>query len=702
MSASGKINKALIDKLHSAILSDDVTGFYAILEKAPSLYGARFGRFPLESLLVLRSSRRILAAFAPRPAEPLPLPEYPEDYALFKKAAGRALRLYAGGKEVSAEEMRVITGEETALAAGGKLEKAYELSHGKRLKTDKSGSVIAPKSRAVTGDRRKILNIVIAFSALFLIVAAALTALSVTVFGDGSALAPVRAGSATMLLDAALDSDRHIELTDDITLELKEDPALNYTGVLNGNGHTVTLTGGYYGDFLAGASVTNLTVRYDGFRAEYAGKKRTIILEQDFTIDKADLSGVTLTSDLNGNGHTISVTGLSDDDGIFRGALFDETAGNISSLKLDFGQDAFSYTETSGLFTKLNTGSIIDVSFSFSGEVHEINEDEKIYFGLLVGENRGTVSSVTASFEVTGDSTFDGERSEADSFLAGVVGLNSGRLKGLVSGANSSFLTTTLDIAGLVGENLSGGLVADSVNRATLTTASSVFEWNPNAAGIAVVNRGNIENSYNYGALTADSSSEHAQPSGDDEVERGQATVGGIAASNYGVVSKCYNGGNLSSTTRGAIPTIGGSVGTDTAESRNTMITNCISDCTIKAVVEASLPVDHYFSLGGIAGVVSPQGNGGSSSLYSSFSLTVINVPGGINLSGGGIIGAISTQKGNVTLGSVGSADENLYLVDAGADTAVGLIDGQPVRYRGEATESQIRDKESFWYVEEK
>lgn len=82
--------------------------------------------------------------------------------------------------------------------------------------------------------------------------------------------------------------------------------------------------------------------------------------------------------------------------------------------------------------------------------------------------------------------------------------------------------------------------------------------------------------------------------------------------------------------------------------------------------------------------------------------MTVINVPGGINLSGGGIIGAISTQKGNVTLGSVGSADENLYLVDAGADTAVGLIDGQPVRYRGEATESQIRDKESFWYVEEK
>ena len=692
MSASGKINKALIDKLHSAILSDDVTGFYAILEKAPSLYGARFGRFPLESLLVLRSSRRILAAFAPRPAEPLPLPEYPEDYALFKKAAGRALRLYAGGKEVSAEEMRVITGEETALAAGGKLEKAYELSHGKRLKTDKSGSVIAPKSRAVTGDRRKILNIVIAFSALFLIVAAALTALSVTVFGDGSVLAPVRAGSATMLLDAALDSDRHIELTDDITLELKEDPALNYTGVLNGNGNIITVTGGYLGDpFCAatGATVRDLTVRYDGFSAYYSGGKRTVTLERDFTIVVDGTESVSLQSDLFGNGHTITVSGLADD-GIFAGAVFDEINGNVSDLKLDFGNAEFDYDSTTGLFARVNNAAISEVEFTFSGTLHENNSDSDTYFGLLIGENRGNITNVYAIFDISGDSDFDGKAEANNSYLGGIAGLNYGKIINCETALGSAAATVTLDVSGIVGENAFGGTVSGSVNRAAMTTSTAIKDWSPNAAGIALVNRGDIENCYNFGSLTADSDAVHEDSSA--AAERGSTVVGGIAASNYGIISHSYNGGDLSSATVGAIPTIGGIVGHDTADSRNTIISECISDALIAFDIAKAAPSERYYSVGGIVATVSPT-DGKSSTVTSCLSLN--------RFEGDAVgCGAVSNESGVVTIGNVNSDEENLYLEDAGAESAIGLLNQIPYAFGGAASYGTITDKENFWYVE--
>ena len=685
------------EALHKAAVSDDKQKFYAILEETPELYGAVYGRFPLESLAVMYGSRKILASFTPRAAEKTVLPEYPEDYARFRSAAGRALRLYAGGKEVAPDEMRVITGEETDLNAdGGRLEKTYELSHGKALKTDRRGAVISPKSRAVTGDRRKILNAVIAFAAVFLIAAAALTAVSATVLGDGSRLAPVRADSAEVLLNALDGSDRYVTIENDFEIALSEDPDLRFTGVLDGGGNIITVTGGFLGDpFCAatGATVRDLTVRYDGFSAYYSGGKRTVTLERDFTIAVDGTESVSLQSDLFGNGHTITVSGLADD-GIFAGAVFDEINGNVSDLKLDFGNAEFDYDSTTGLFARVNNAAISEVEFTFSGTLHENNSDSDTYFGLLIGENRGNITNVYAIFDISGDSDFDGQAEANNSYLGGIAGLNYGKIINCETALGSAAVTVTLDVSGIVGENAFGGTVSGSVNRAAMTTSTAIKDWSPNAAGIALVNRGDIENCYNFGSLTADSDAVHEDSSA--AAERGSTVVGGIAASNYGIISHSYNGGDLSSATVGAIPTIGGIVGHDTADSRNTIISECISDALIAFDIAKAAPSERYYSVGGIVATVSPT-DGKSSTVTSCLSLNRFE---GDAVECGGVIGAVSNESGVVTIGNVNSDEENLYLEDAGAESAIGLLNQIPYAFGGAASYGTITDKENFWYVE--
>ena len=91
--------------LHAATVSDDKQTFLKILNDCPELYGAVFGRFPLESLAVMYSARKILSAAEFPSAPKLAFREYPEDYIEFKKIAGRALRLTMvrpeGGKLMS-------------------------------------------------------------------------------------------------------------------------------------------------------------------------------------------------------------------------------------------------------------------------------------------------------------------------------------------------------------------------------------------------------------------------------------------------------------------------------------------------------------------------------------------------------------------------------------------------------------------------
>ena len=104
-----------------------------------------------------------------------------------------------------------------------------------------------------------------------------------------------------------------------------------------------------------------------------------------------------------------------------------------------------------------------------------------------------------------------------------------------------------------------------------------------------------------------------------------------------------------------------------------------------------------YYSIGGIVSTVAPQ-SGKSATVTGCYSLTRFN---GDTVTCGGIIGAVTHENGAVNIGNVGSAEENLYLEDVGALSAVGLINRMPASFAGAANEITITDREGFWYVAE-
>ena len=137
--------------LHRAIVSDDVAAFDAIVGQTPDAGRLCYGRFPLESLLILYNARKILKTYSPAPGDYVFTEEYAADYLRFKREAGAALRLYIGGKTVSPDEMALICGmrvPESAFAENGeRLNEVYRLRARKNLKKDKRGKYRAPVSR---------------------------------------------------------------------------------------------------------------------------------------------------------------------------------------------------------------------------------------------------------------------------------------------------------------------------------------------------------------------------------------------------------------------------------------------------------------------------------------------------------------------------------------------------------------------------
>ena len=112
--------------------------------------------------------------------------------------------------------------------------------------------------------------------------------------------------------------------------------------------------------------------------------------------------------------------------------------------------------------------------------------------------------------------------------------------------------------------------------------------------------------------------------------------------------------------------------------------------------IAKAAPSKRYYSVGGIVATVSPT-DGKSSTVTSCLSLNRFE---GDAVGCGGVIGAVSNESGVVTVGNVNSDEENLYLEDAGAVSAIGLLNQIPYAFGGAASYGTITDKENFWYVE--
>ena len=500
MSADVSVEKAL----RLAVISDDVAAFGTLIGQNADLKRLCYGRFPLESLLILYGAKKILRTFRPSTEDYVFVEEYPADYLRFKREAGAALRLYIGGKTVPPDEMALICGmrvPESAFAENGeRLNEVYRLRARKNLKKDGSGKYRAPVSRKP--DKRQLYTVVCCLitAIIFLGAASGLMGFVATSYGDGSAMAPALVNTADKLTGTiSQNPGAHIEITSDFTLNISSDYSLPFSGYIDGGGHTLTMTGDYYLDPFAEAAalgrVDNLTLQYADFHSVYSGSVRRIVLDNDVTLSANSVNGISLTSSFDGAGHTVTVTDFSGK------SLFDELNAYIKNVTFDFGKIRSSYTANGGFLANVNNSRIENVTVIASGYMEELSAGTDVYFGGFVYENRGTVSSVTASIQLELISDFSINGSQGNSYFSGIAGINSGTVSNAATTEDSFIESTTLDVSGIVSDNSSGAVIENSVNRASISTASASVMWSPNAAGVVLNNYGTVRDCFNYGAV---------------------------------------------------------------------------------------------------------------------------------------------------------------------------------------------------------
>ena len=78
MSADVSVEKAL----RLAVISDDVAAFGTLIGQNADLKRLCYGRFPLESLLILYNARKILKTYSPASGDYVFTEEYAADYLL--------------------------------------------------------------------------------------------------------------------------------------------------------------------------------------------------------------------------------------------------------------------------------------------------------------------------------------------------------------------------------------------------------------------------------------------------------------------------------------------------------------------------------------------------------------------------------------------------------------------------------------------
>ncbi len=688
--------------LHRAIINDDAAAFYALTESNADLARLQFGRFPVESLLILYDAKKILKYFRPPEAEPVRRPEFGEDYLRFKRIAKTALRLYTDGTTLKPDEAAVLCGmnvpESSMRAEGRRLNEVYRLQNRRSLKKDKRGFYRPPVPRRPGKSERLTIAAALITAAVFIIAASGFIGWVTASYGDGSAMAPALVNTAEKLTGTiSQNPEAHLKITSDFTLNLSDDYSTDFSGYIDGGGHTLIVSGNYYADpFLKAAAlgrVDDLTLVYPDFHAVYSGSVRRIVLDNDVTVSASAFGHGALTSVFDGNGKTVTMT---DYDGV---PLFSELNARILDVTFDFGEIKASYTENGGLLAGVNNSRAENVTIVASGSMEELAPGKDVYFGGFVYENRGTLYNVTANMRMTLVSDFSVNGSRGNSYFACVAAVNAGTVSGAETSEDSFVDSTTLDVAGIVADNLADGVIEKSYNRASISTVSSSADWSPNAAGIVLNNYGTVRDSFNYGDLFAVSKaaiSENAQ-------SRPAIYLGGIAAQNSSMVLNSYNGGNISVASSGALPFAGGIAGICFASDADSVISGCISNGTVSLTSDAEAG-NFLTGIGGIAGLVQPS-NARTVTLSKCYVIAEFEISAP-DASVGAVAGTIDARKGYCNYGFSNNPD-CLYAENGASAPGAGfmlyynsfgfLVSG---KYDpGAVTAEEITQKEDYWYV---
>ncbi|HCJ01474.1 MAG TPA: hypothetical protein DHV31_01145 [Clostridiales bacterium] len=328
---------------------------------------------------------------------------------------------------------------------------------------------------------------------------------------------------------------------------------------------TTALLSVYFG---WGTSAVYLKVRSGDTALSALTKDQPMIIKSDITLAKGVDS---YSAKIGGENHVIALSAPFAER--FSGEIRDVTF----LLTKDFKGDAVILE---------NSGALLNVRVIAEGEWEKGGE----YVSALVAVNKGKITSCS----VQADLTIGGDQ-RGNCYLGMIAGKNEGVIQNCL--AKGSCTAENVDLAGIVGENLSAGSVHDCTVEMNLTQRTTLQGWNPNVAGICDTNHGVIERCVFSGSISAVVDVLELQ-TGEDVCS---AYAAGIVCTNVGTLFKCTNQGSVTATAHNGGAFAGGIVTFNTVTNDYALL-GMIEGCSGLGEVTASS--DSYNSTaGGVAAV---------------------------------------------------------------------------------------------------
>lgn len=250
---------------------------------------------------------------------------------------------------------------------------------------------------------------------------------------------------------------------------------------------------------------------------KYYKLENDIVLTNHVSVDK--FSGT-----LNGNGFVLTLKENQDK------AIIQNLVGNVENLSVEFEVKGKEISSNYSIFAQNLTG-IID-NCDFYGRINaKINAKEDAYVTVVAGTNSGTISNsnVKLNSEIE-------NMGQTNAYLSAYAGINTGLISNSMA-VDGKFVSDTVDLSGIASENK--GTISEVVNNIELFQTSSK-EWNPNCAGISMMNYGKISSCKNLAKISAESTRVDDTTAGTPEV-----IVGGLVCINYNLIEESKNEGEV-------------------------------------------------------------------------------------------------------------------------------------------------------------
>lgn len=333
-----------------------------------------------------------------------------------------------------------------------------------------------------------------------------------------------------------------------------------------------------------GSSYFKISSEAGLFRALKASSN--YVLTKDLALDKFSQEG-SFSGTLDGNGHTLYVSNINE-------YLVQENSGTLKNLNIVYSIQSVTSKKEISLFVQKNIGKIDNVNIKIECEniLFEKNENDSGIYGFCI-ENSGEILGSNISMKLTISTLSDGECG-----VTGFVKNNSGIINGCEVTSDSKIEATNCDISSIALNNDFAGEILNCTNRAELKQTSDQNGWSPNVSGICQTNLGTIVTSTNYGTICNISNNTHESASG-------QILVGGVVATNYGVIDNCYNAGDINITSSRINIFAGGIVASSdyTLKKESEYVQSRIFNCGVRGNISASvLDEGAMVFLGGISG----------------------------------------------------------------------------------------------------